>query len=173
MLKIQTQVLFGTGDCVAQQIVEKRGIRSHDYSRTFRMGFYGGFIFGPMVVHWYRLLERSIKFPGRQNLDIAARVAADQLIFTPVNMVFFFSGMSLMEGGSLSEKLKTSYTSTLLTNWMVWPVVQLVNFKFVPLNHRLLVVNLVSLGWNSYLSFVNSTGTNQGTVSDTKIMSAV
>ena len=44
------------------------------------------------------------------------------------------------------EKLKSSYTSTLLTNWMVWPAVQLVNFKLVPLNHRLLVVNLISLG---------------------------
>jgi len=44
------------------------------------------------------------------------------------------------------EKLGSSYTSTLLTNWMVWPAVQLVNFKLVPLNHRLLVVNLISLG---------------------------
>ena len=29
---------------------------------------------------------------------------------------------------------------------MVWPAVQLVNFKLVPLNHRLLVVNIISLG---------------------------
>ena len=50
------------------------------------------------------------------------------------------------QGGSVKEKLKSSYASTLLTNWMVWPAVQLVNFKLVPLNHRLLVVNLISLG---------------------------
>lgn len=48
------------------------------------------------------------------------------------------------------EKLRSSYTSTLLTNWMVWPAVQLVNFKLVPLNHRLLVVNLISLGGLHY-----------------------
>ena len=122
-------------------------------------------IFGPMVVQWYRLLERSIRFPGRPNIEIVGRVAADQLIFTPVNMLCFFSGLTLLEvdwplliwytygmlifydqGGSVEEKLKSSYTSTLLTNWMVWPAVQLVNFKLVPLNHRLLVVNLISLG---------------------------
>lgn len=111
-----------------------------------------------MVVQWYRLLERSIRFPGRPNKEIVGRVAADQLIFTPVNMLFFFSGLTLLEGGSVKEKLKSSYASTLLTNWMVWPAVQLVNFKLVPLNHRLLVVNLISLGWNSYLSYVNERG---------------
>lgn len=54
-------------------------------------------IFGPMVVQWYRLLERSIRFPGRPNMEIVGRVAADQLIFTPVNMLFFFSGLTLLE----------------------------------------------------------------------------
>ena len=54
-------------------------------------------IFGPMVVQWYRLLERSIRFPGRPNKEIVGRVAADQLIFTPVNMLFFFSGLTLLE----------------------------------------------------------------------------
>lgn len=29
---------------------------------------------------------------------------------------------------------------------MVWPLVQAVNFRFVPLEHRVLVVNVVSLG---------------------------
>ncbi|KAG9980650.1 hypothetical protein KCU78_g21604, partial [Aureobasidium melanogenum] len=43
-------------------------------------------------------------------------------------------------------------------NWMLWPFVQAVNFKFVPLQHRVLVVNVVSLGWNCYLSYLNSTG---------------
>jgi len=54
-------------------------------------------IFGPMVVQWYRLLERSIRLPGRPNMEIVGRVAADQLIFTLVNMLFFFFGLSLLE----------------------------------------------------------------------------
>lgn len=135
-----------------------------------------------MVVHWYRFLERSIKFPGKPNAEIVARVACDQLIFTPLNMLFFFSTLSVLEGGSPAEKLDANYWTGLKTNWMVWPAVQLVNFKLVPLNHRLLVVNFISLGmcffccagwcgvwgvglingacvgWNSYLSFLNQQG---------------
>lgn len=108
-------------------------------------------IFGPMVVHWYRFLERAIKIPGRPNAEILARVATDQLVFTPVNMLFFFSTLSVMEGGNPKDKLDANYWTGLKTNWMVWPAVQLVNFKLVPLDHRLLVVNFISLGEFSLL----------------------
>jgi protein Mpv17 len=35
-------VLFATGDAVAQQAVEKKGIEKHDMLRTGRMALYGG-----------------------------------------------------------------------------------------------------------------------------------
>lgn len=58
----------------------------------------------------------------------------------------------------ISDKLNSTYWMALTRNWMLWPWVQLVNFSFVPLNHRVLVVNVVSLGWNCYLSYLNSGG---------------
>lgn len=83
-----------------------------------------------------------------------------------------------MEGSSPKDKLAGTYTTVLQKNWMVWPWVQAINFKLVPLEHRVLVVNVVSLGtlwvwewgevvgvlladgvrvgWNCYLSYVNS-----------------
>ena len=63
-----------------------------------------------------------------------------------------------MEGASPQERLKSKYVEALKKNWVVWPPVQAVNFTFVPLEHRVLVVNIVSLGWNCYLSYVNSQG---------------
>jgi hypothetical protein len=36
------QILFSTGDVLAQQLVEKRGFDKHDPIRTARMGAYGG-----------------------------------------------------------------------------------------------------------------------------------
>jgi len=39
---ITTAVLFATGDTMAQQLVEKRGLKNHDISRTGRMALYGG-----------------------------------------------------------------------------------------------------------------------------------
>ena len=64
--------------------------------------------------------------------------------------------MALMEGTDPAEKLSGTYAEALKKNWMVWPAVQAVNFKFVPLEHRVLVVNVVSLGewWSDSLCLV-------------------
>jgi protein Mpv17 len=90
------------------------------------------------------------------NATILARVACDQLIFAPTFIGIFLSSMAVLEGTPPTEKLERSYTSALTTNWMIWPFVQMVNFKLVPLHHRLLFVNVISIGWNSHLSYLNS-----------------
>ena len=41
--------------------------------------------------------------------------------------------------GEIKNKLKANYVEILLTNWKIWPAAQLLNFYFVPLQHRLLV----------------------------------
>jgi protein Mpv17 len=71
-------------------------------------------------------------------------------------MFLFLSSMSIMEGSDPQEKLKKNYIPGLKANWLVWPAVQSVNFTMVPLEHRVLVVNIVSLGWNCFLSYLNS-----------------
>lgn len=77
---------------------------------------------------------------------VVARVAADQLVFTPVNLFCFLSSMSIMEGSDPMEKLRKAYWPTYKTNLGVWSTVQLGNFALVPLEYRVLVVNVVSLG---------------------------
>jgi protein Mpv17 len=83
-------------------------------------------------------------------------VACDQLVFAPTFIGVFLSSMAVLEGSSVQEKLAKSYSSALTTNWMIWPFVQMVNFKLVPLDYRLLFVNVISIGWNCYLSYLNS-----------------
>ena len=43
----------------------------------------------------------------------------------------------------------------LIANYKIWPAFQLINFNFVPANYRSLGTNIVSLGWNTYLSALN------------------
>ena len=85
-----------------------------------------------------------------------ARVAADQLLFAPVMIGVFLGSMATLEGTSPRAKLERSYETALTTNWMIWPFVQMFNFKFVPHQHRLFFVNSISIGWNCYLSYLNS-----------------
>lgn len=152
---ITTSILFATGDSIAQQAVEKRGLANHDLARTGRMALYGGVIFGPAATTWYKILQRNVNL-RTNGATIAARVAADQLLFAPTFIGVFLSSMAVLEGGSPSDKLAKSYVPALTANYMIWPLVQAVNFRFVPLHHRVLFVNVISIGWNCYLSFLNS-----------------
>ncbi|KAK6068846.1 glutaminyl-peptide cyclotransferase [Seiridium cupressi] len=153
---ITTAVLFATGDITAQQLVEKKGLEKHELARTGRMFLYGGAIFGPAATTWFKFLQRKVVLKNK-NAEIVARVACDQGLFAPTFIGIFLSSMAVMEGGSPQEKLQKSYLPALQTNYLIWPFVQLVNFKFVPLHHRVLFVNFISIGWNCYLSFLNST----------------
>ncbi|KAF2401923.1 hypothetical protein EJ06DRAFT_491768 [Trichodelitschia bisporula] len=146
-----TAVLFGTGDILAQRVFAPSP-QGHDISRTARMATYGGLIFGPAATAWYKFLARM---PVSGATGLAARIGADQLLFTPVNLCAFLSFMAATEGASPRKRLAEAFWPAYKGNLMVWPAVQAVNFTYVPLAHRVLVVNVVALGWNSYLAVIN------------------
>lgn len=131
---------------MAQHLVEGKSLREHVWSRSVNMGFYGGCIFGPAATLWFRFLQNRVVISGKPNLTIVARVLADQTVFASTNLFVFLNTMALLEGTDPKKKLETTYWNALSKNWMVWPFVQIVNFKFVPLDQRVLVVNVVSLG---------------------------
>lgn len=136
---------------MAQQGVEKRGLSSHNLARTGRMAAYGGAVFGPAATKWYAFLVKRVNLSSK-NGTIAARVACDQFVFAPVNMGIFLSTMAYLEGASPRERLSKAYVPGMVNNFLLWPWVQGVNFKYVPLEHRVLVVNFVALGESIYLS---------------------
>ncbi|KAH7924111.1 hypothetical protein BV22DRAFT_533909 [Leucogyrophana mollusca] len=148
--------LFGAGDVIAQQAIERQG-RNHDFMRTARLTFYGGAFFGPALTKWYQLLNR-IKFPSPTKAVIY-RVWLDQAVLTPVAVGFFFGTMSILEGKGISgaqERISSAYTPTLIRNWGVFIPTQIINFAIVPHHLRFVVVSVVSLFWNTYLSAVNA-----------------
>lgn len=112
-------------------------------------------MFGPAATKWYQILQKHINL-GSRGATTVVRVLADQAVFSTAHLFVFLSTMSILEGVSPKEKLEKHYLPGLKANWIVWPAVQAVNFNLVPLEHRVLVVNLVSLGWNCFLSWLNS-----------------
>ncbi|KAF7351453.1 hypothetical protein MSAN_01577400 [Mycena sanguinolenta] len=153
-------VLFGAGDVIAQQAVERKG-KEHDFARTARLTFYGGAVFGPAMTKWYQLLNRiQFKSPTK---GVIYRVWLDQCVLTPGAVIVFFGSMALLEGKpkDIVPRIGAGYVPTLLRNWAVFVPTQIINFWIVPPHLRFLVVSVVSLFWNTYLSFANTLATKQ------------
>jgi len=157
---LQTGFLFGTGDFLAQRLFPDDGHHDkqrYDWERSLRAIVYGGIIFAPLGHNWYIFLSK-INVGRSKVANTIARVGVDQLVFAPfIGIPMYYTVMTMFEMkplASIKEKIRKNWWPTLRNNWLVWPAFQMVNFYLVPLQYRLLVVNLLSIGWNTYLSFV-------------------
>nr|XP_048702111.1 protein Mpv17 isoform X2 [Caretta caretta] len=100
-------------------------------------------LLGPVVGGWYQLLDRLI--PGNTRMVALKKMVLDQAGFAPCFLGCFLAIAGALNGLSTEE------------SWAkvrrLWPAVQIANFYFIPLNHRLAVVQVVAVIWNSYLSW--------------------
>ncbi|KAL4108590.1 hypothetical protein PRIC1_000304 [Phytophthora ramorum] len=158
---VTSAVLFGIGDRIAQRIEnsENDGDDKSDAAdrsglqRTARMMAWGGLLFAPVGHAWYNFLEKAVR--GKGTSSIIKKIAADQLVFSPPLSLAFFAYAGCSEGKPLRETVDTAVAKlppTLAVNWAVWPLVHVCTFGFVPLQYRILFINVVNIGWSAFLS---------------------
>ena len=111
-----------------------------DFERLTRFMSYG-FLISPVQYHWFSFLNRA--FPiTKQNATMPAlqRVCFDQLIFAPMGLAAFFTFMTVTEGGgrrAVARKFQDVYLPALKANFILWPAVQILNFRIVPLQFQI------------------------------------
>ncbi|XP_012674739.2 protein Mpv17 [Clupea harengus] len=146
--------LVGVGDVISQQLIERRGLANHSMRRTAKMMSIGFFFVGPVIGGWYRVLDRLVV--GETKSVALKKMVLDQVGFAPCFLGAFLGISGTLNGLTLEQnvaKLKRDYGDALIANYYLWPPVQIANFYFVPLHHRLAVVQIVAVIWNSYLSW--------------------
>ncbi|CAD6189285.1 unnamed protein product [Caenorhabditis auriculariae] len=127
-----TGVISGAGDLFAQYI---SGEKEWDKWRTARFFAVQTFFVAPSLSVWFRVLER-VKSSNLKLLPLK-RVFVDQLTFIKESK------------DRMTRDWWTIYSNSL----KLWPAVQLINFYFMPLNYRVILVQSVAFFWNTYLSF--------------------
>lgn len=155
--------LLGAGDLLTQNIEQRFMHRKTDdssgvkinWSRTGRM-FLMGVSLGPLTHLWYsHIIERFIK--GTGNKMVLKKILADQLVAGPWFCSSFFFGMGLLEGrgvqGAIGE-VKENFLPVYLVDWCFWPPAQFINFKYVPIEYRVVFVCTLTLCWNTFLSYM-------------------
>lgn len=104
-------------------------------------------------------LHNAAQTPKVSWLALSKRVAADQTIMAPVGLVMFIGAMGIMEGRTrkqIKEKYKDMYSDAIIANWKVWPLAQLINFRFMPLPYRVPFSQVCGVFWTLYLSMLNA-----------------
>ncbi|XP_042498085.1 protein Mpv17 isoform X1 [Macadamia integrifolia] len=170
---ISSGFLWGVGDVAAQTIthstMKKYRLKSKDADEEFRINwkrvaitsmFGFGFV-GPVGHFWYEGLDRFIRLrlhlqPNSMRF-VATKVAMDGIIFGPLDLFVFFSYMGLSMGKSIDqvkEDVKRDFLPALILEGGIWPLVQVANFRFVPVRYQLLYVNVFCLLDSAFLSWL-------------------
>eukprot|EP00741_Cyanophora_paradoxa_P013604 tig00020703_g13134.t1 len=143
-------------DALAQTLAGKRAYVLH---RTLKLFLFGFVVSGPAGHFWQQIIERL--FRGRRSKTLALeKVIVDQTVFAPFMNAAFIVCMSWIEKRGVWETgvvLKRTLLSVLKANWRVWPLANLINYKYVPVQLRVLFCNIVSLFWTCFLVLKTST----------------
>jgi hypothetical protein len=130
-----------------------------DFERLTRFMAYG-FLMAPIQFQWFGALSRWFPITKARGMTPALqRMAMDQLIFAPMGLGCFFTFMTVAEGGgrrAVTKKFQDVYMPALRANYMLWPAVQMLNFRVVPVQFQIPFVSSVGIAWTAYLSLTNS-----------------
>jgi hypothetical protein len=146
------------GDLLAQVCV---GATAFDWLRTVRLGAFALFIGGPLGHFWHRYLDRAI-MPHKAGSfrAVLTKLALDQLALTPIVTAVFLSYLKVSEGRAdlVVPYLQDKLVSTLRANYLLWPIVNLFAFRFVPGDLRILFCNVIGVLWGAYVSVLCYSG---------------
>lgn len=169
---ISSGIIWGVGDIAAQYIThstQKDHLQQSDADAEFKINwkrvaitstFGFGFV-GPVGHFWYEGLDRMIRLKlqlqPKSARFVATKVALDGFIFGPFDLFVFFSYMGFTAGKTVAqvkEDLKRDFLPALILEGGVWPIVQVANFRYVPVRNQLLYVNVFCLLDSAFLSWI-------------------
>ncbi|AHY77568.1 AQG_2a_G0052300.mRNA.1.CDS.1 [Saccharomyces cerevisiae] len=127
----------------------------------FRWGcfMFWGFFISFFQAPWYKFLN-FFYTEDPTVVQVFERVLSDQLLYSPISLYCFFMFSNyVMEGGdkdTLGKKIQRLYISTLGCNYLVWPMVQFINFLIMPRDFQAPFSSSVGVVWNCFLSMRNA-----------------
>lgn len=151
-------------DALCQQLAftkvkKKDGVEKFETERFVHAAVTGLVWSGPVTHYWYQILFGKLVTFKDPILSLGAQIFLDAMIFSPVTVSGYFVVRSILEGSSINgirDKLSTRLVAVVLGAWKFWPAANVINFMYVPIQFRVLYMNVLSVFWSAYLTFMNA-----------------
>ncbi|XP_045473142.1 mpv17-like protein isoform X1 [Harmonia axyridis] len=141
---------------IIQQSMAGKTLETYDWTTPLRFSIYGGLFTAPTLYAWVRFTTIMWPTPGLKTAVFKAVV--EQMTYGPAALICFYFGISLMEGKGLDGACE-AVNQKFLPSWQVgiffWPVLQTINFAWVPEKNRVPYVSACSLVWCCFLSYMH------------------
>eukprot|EP00735_Rhodelphis_limneticus_P007022 TRINITY_DN19510_c0_g1::TRINITY_DN19510_c0_g1_i1::g.17150::m.17150 TRINITY_DN19510_c0_g1::TRINITY_DN19510_c0_g1_i1::g.17150 ORF type:complete len:237 (+),score=-6.63,sp/Q2KIY1/PXMP2_BOVIN/32.39/1e-29,Mpv17_PMP22/PF04117.7/1.1e-21 TRINITY_DN19510_c0_g1_i1:46-756(+) len=154
---LTTGIIGGAGDYVAQLIEWKAEDDpkpfKFDLHRAFIYSIFGAVFYTPPMHFAYNWLDRRI--PGTNTVAVLKKIFIDQGLWAPPYFVYYIVGIGLLKADSWDHtmhKLKEDFWPALKANYVMWPLAQYFNFRFISGDYRIFYINVLCLGWNVYMA---------------------
>lgn len=129
------------------------------------MGMYG-FVTGNMCFLMYNKLDSFEEIDITRTKRISPlriklafyKMLFDQFVWSPIGTFMYIFFSSIVDSPDISiARIFRDYFRILFDSYKIWPVVQMVNFLFVPLEMRVMFISMASLIWNTYVKIARNT----------------
>lgn len=147
---LTSAVILSMSDIISQLI----GGRPFSIKRNIFVAIWGYVWAGPSAHYWQGFMH---KLSSKTDIKtVLMKVIIDQVTYGPVNNIAnmtFFALMVESKGWKhLIAKIMQDYPAVQLNGWKLWPAAAMLNYRYVPLNLRVLFLNVVALGWSTFLN---------------------
>ena len=161
--------VYFLGDLIAQSLGEGRSIGDWDRLRALRSGLVGLLAHGPLSHCYYlaldSLCQHSPLADGNGIATLVFKVGIDQTLWSLSWNALYCALLGLLkreEPADIARDVRATAWPLLKAGWRVWPLVHLITYGLLPVQHRLLFVDSVELAWVAVLSLTCAARSDEG-----------
>ncbi|MCL7026978.1 hypothetical protein MKW94_007752 [Papaver nudicaule] len=104
-----------------------------------------------------QLVRSRLRFQPNSLRFVASKIALDGGVFGPIYGISFFSYIGFASGknlGEVKEGIKRDLIPSMAVGAAFGPIIQFLNFRYVPLMYQLLYVNMFCLLDSAFMSWI-------------------
>lgn len=155
-------------DFISQKLVSSpKADSTYNFQRSLWMIPYGAVISGYLIYFWFGFLATLFPNARISMLELVKKLVVNQLALSPFLSAFFFLFVIFTQTAptvrmtgekwtAYKEKIVTDLWPTLVRGNIYWPIVQTINFRFIPSNLTVVWTNLCFVFWTTYVCLVGN-----------------